>query len=140
MPRRPRHSRRSRRYLLQRYLLSVCVSNGWQRWCCLRQAKAVSIEGHPNPACNGAYTHDSTHEGWPVLKNANGRYCYRHVSADKWRLRRTFTPDEDTCTASVMAKEGPLPVGAHSWQLSPTALGKPKGSGWEGRTMTVTLQ
>ena len=30
---------------------------------CLRQAKAFSIEGHPEAAFNGLYTHDSTHEG-----------------------------------------------------------------------------
>ena len=44
---------------------------------CLRQAKAVSIEGHPKPSYNGLYTHDSTHEGWPVLKNERGVNCYR---------------------------------------------------------------
>ena len=103
----------------------------------LRQAKAVSIEGHPTPACNGLYTHDSTHEGWPVLKNANGRYCYRLIASNKWNLGSKFEPDKDRCTASIVAKEGPLPVGAHTWQLGPTDI---RIAGWEGRTLTVTLQ
>ena len=63
------------------------------------------------------YTHDSTHEGWPVLKNAKGRYCYRHAPTDKWYLNTEFSPDEDLCTANIVAKEGPLPVGAHTWRV-----------------------
>ena len=46
----------------------------------------VSIEGHPEPACNGVYVHDSTHGGWPVLKNGDGIYCYRYTPEDAWRL------------------------------------------------------
>ena len=64
---------------------------------CLRQAKAVSIEGHPEPDFNGVYAHDSTHEGWPVLKNANGKYCYRYTGGlyspppwDRWFLNGKF--------------------------------------------------
>ena len=84
---------------------------------CPWQAKAVSIEGHPKPEFNGLYTHDSTHEGWPVLKSANGRYCYRHTPLDSWFLRDRFTPDSDLCHAHIGAKEGPPPVGAHTWQV-----------------------
>eukprot|EP01045_Picozoa_sp_COSAG04_P011042 COSAG04_NODE_697_length_11055_cov_5.640471_10_plen_253_part_00 len=80
---------------------------------CLRQAKAVSIEGHPQADCNGVYTHDSTHEGWPVLKNAKGIYCYRRTPTDSWLL--SDTPHGDLCGGSIVAKEGPLPVGAHTW-------------------------
>ena len=103
---------------------------------CLRQAKAVSIEGHPTPSFNGVYTHDSTHEGWPVLKNAKGMYCYRHAPADKWLLWDWFTPDDPKSNARIVAKEGPLPVGAHTWQLGPSTLGT---AGWEGHTLTVGL-
>ena len=99
---------------------------------CLRQAKGVSIEGHPSAAFNGLYTHDSTHEGWPVLKNASGMYCYRRVPTDRWFLRNQFTPDSDNCTASIVAKEGPLPVGAHTWQVG-------VGGKWVDRTLTVAL-
>ena len=103
---------------------------------CLWQAKAVSIQGHPNPRYNGLYTHDSTHEGWPVLKNAGGRYCYRHTAADQWFLGIEFKPDTDLCNSYIVAKEGPLPVGAHTWQLGPSTLGT---AGWEGRTLAVAL-
>ena len=94
---------------------------------CLVQAKAVSIEGHPNAAYNGLYTHDSTHEGWPVLKNAKGRYCYRHAPRDEWLLtsgsrlrilRQKFDPGSVTCAACIVAKEGPLPVGARAWKVA----------------------
>ena len=103
---------------------------------CLRQAKAVSIEGHPLAEYNDLYAHDSTHEGWPVLKNARGNYCYRHTPNDSWFLRDRFTPDEDQASAFIVAKEGPLPVGAQAWQLGPSTLGT---ADWEGRTLTVGL-
>ena len=98
----------------------------------LRQAKAVSIEGHPDEALNGLYTHDSTHEGWPVLKNASGMYCYRHTPKDQWFLSTEFTPDKDVANAYIVAKEGPLPVGAHTWQVY-------GNDGWEDGTLTVGL-
>ena len=99
---------------------------------CPRQAKAVSIEGHPRPLYNGLYTHDSTHEGWPVLKNAKGRYCYRHTPWDQWHLSDKARHDEDVANANIVAKEGPLPVGAHTWKV---------GVGGKGveRTLTVAL-
>ena len=100
---------------------------------CLRQAKAVSIEGHPRPGFDGLYTHDSTHEGWPVLKNANGSYCYRYTPKDAWLLSNVLTPDKANCNAAIVAKEGPLPVGAHTWQV----WGDKE---WQERTLTVTLQ
>ena len=77
--------------------------------------KVVSIEGHPQPSYNGLYTHDSTHEGWPVLKNAEGMYCYHYAPLDKWYLKGEFTPNSDMSSASIVANEGPLPVGVHTW-------------------------
>ena len=100
---------------------------------CLRQAKAVSIEGHPHPPYNGLYAHDSTHEGWPVLKNANGMYCYRHTPRDEWCLWNEFTPDSDLASGYIVAKEGPLPVGAHTWQVAPDDI----NGDWEDHTLTV---
>ena len=94
--------------------------------------KAISIEGHPHPVFNGLYTHDSTHEGWPVLKNARGYYCYRYTPKDKWYLGNKFTPDKTACHAYIVAKEGPLPVGAHTWRVADA------GTGADG-TLTVTL-
>ena len=93
------------------------------------------IEGHHNPFYNGLYTHDSTHEGWPVLKNDKGMYCYRYTPADSWFLNTEFTPDKGACSAGIVAKEGPLPVGARTWQVSP----KDVDEDWEEHTLAVTL-
>jgi len=98
---------------------------------CLVQVKGVSIEGHSDANFDGRYTHDSTHEGWPVLKNAKGRYCYRHTPKDKWYLHSEFTPDKGNNHSNIVAKEGPLPVGAHTWQVW--------GGKWVERTLTVAL-
>ena len=76
--------------------------------------------------------HDSTHEGWPVLKNARGWYCYRHVLKDRWRLGVDADHKSTTCWANIVAKEGPLPVGAHTWDVSGE-------DDWEDRMLTVTL-
>ena len=97
----------------------------------MRQAKAVSLEGHPTAAYNGLYTHDSTYEGWPVLRNASGSYCYHYAPLDKWFLNNTFTPAEPNCMASIVAKEGPLPVGDHAWDVY--------CGGWAEGTLTVVL-
>ena len=74
-----------------------------------------------------------------MLKNANGRYCYRHAPREQWLLDDRFEPDNGSCVAHIVAKEGPLPVGAHTWQVPPSAVGKPKGSGFVDRTLTVGL-
>ena len=99
---------------------------------CLRQAKAVSIEGHPQPDFNGLYTHDSTHEGWPVLKNANGKNCYRYKATDSWRVGSTHSPNNEICNSRIVAKEGPLPVGAHTWWVYHSMR-------WKERKLTVAL-
>ena len=95
------------------------------------------IEGHPTADFNGVYRHDSTHEGWPVLKNAEDRYCYRHASKEKWYLDDAIAPDSNTCNAFIVAKDGPLPVGGHAWRVW---VADPGGKKQEGRTLTVTLQ
>ena len=97
---------------------------------------AVSFEGHPEPAYDGVYRHDSTHEGWPVLKNDKGMYCYRYTPKDQWMVDDRFTPDDDLCAAYVVAKEGPLPVGAHTWACAP----EDAADDWNEHTLTVTLQ
>ena len=100
---------------------------------CLRQAEAVSVAGHPRAAFNGVYTHDSTHKGWPVLKNVKGVYCYRHEATEVWQLRQEFWPDEAASFANVTAPEGPLPLGARTWDCS-------VDNSWERHTVTVTIQ
>ena len=113
-------------------LHSLCVG-AEARGARLRQAKAVSIEGYPDPAYNGLYTHDSTHEGWPVLKNASSRFCYRYTPQDKWMLTDdTADFAKGVSTAAIVAKEGPLPVGAHTWQVW-------DGSNWADGMLTLRL-
>ena len=60
-------------------------------------------------------------------------YCYRHTPKDQWLLRRKLDPDAAVCSAYIAAREGPLPVGARTWRVT-------EGSGFYGRTITVTLQ
>eukprot|EP01045_Picozoa_sp_COSAG04_P039527 COSAG04_NODE_11128_length_729_cov_0.696825_1_plen_223_part_01 len=81
------------------------------------EATGFLLESHPKPDHNGVYRLHSEHEGWPVLKNAKGRYCYRCVATDKWFLRGEFKPDENSAVAYIVATEGPLPVGAHTWRV-----------------------
>ena len=97
------------------------------------ESKTLSIEGHPYADYNGVYTRESTHEGWPVLKNDKGMYCYRYTPYDQWLLDDEFTPDDAVCAAHIVAKEGPLPVGAHNWQVADGKVG------WVEHTLTVTL-
>ena len=98
----------------------------------LLQVSGILIEGHPTAAYNGVYTHDSTHEGWPVLKNASGKYCYRYKPKDQWFLRNKFKPDDSATNSKIVAKEGPLPVGAQTWQWG-------DGKKFHDRTLTVGL-
>ena len=105
------------------------VSRKW--W--LQQVAAVSIEGAEFAEYDGVYRHDSTHEGWPVLKNADGMCCYRYTPTDEWRLSDTPRHDDNTCYASIAAEDGPLPVGDHDWCV---ATGD---DGWEDMQLTVTL-
>ena len=67
-----------------------------------------------------------------MLKNAEGMYCYRYTPRDQWYLRDRFTPDEDSCVAAIVAKEGPLPVGARTWLVW-------IGGKFVDRTLTVAL-
>ena len=102
----------------------------------LEDVTAISIEGAPlvriTPT-DGVYRLHSEHEGWPVLKNARGMYCYRYMPRDEWFLRDEFTTDESACYAAIEAEEGPLPVGAHTWRVS-------GDNDWEEHALTVTLR
>eukprot|EP01046_Picozoa_sp_COSAG06_P044037 COSAG06_NODE_5868_length_3236_cov_24.093720_2_plen_98_part_00 len=88
------------------------------------------------PAYNGAYRKVSEHKGWPVLRNGAGMFCYRYEPLDRWFLRDEHTPDKNTGNSYIVSAEGPLPIGAQTWQVGPSTLGT---TGWEGRTFTVTV-
>ena len=59
----------------------------------------------------------SEHKGWPVLRNGAGRFCYRYEPTDKWCLYDKHLPDKDTCGTNIVSAEGPLPIGAQTWQV-----------------------
>ena len=67
-----------------------------------------------------------------MLKNDKGMYCYRYAPYSQWFLWKEFTPDSSLANAVIVAKEGPLPVGAHTWQVI-------SGGKWVQRTLTVAL-
>ena len=102
----------------------------------LDPAAGVSIEGHPQPAYNGVYHNDPQHhtagEGWPVLKNQHGRYCYHYEPWNKWFLSDEYTPNDSACSAFIHAADGPLPCGSQPWSWS----GK---NDWEEKLFTVEV-
>ena len=105
--------------------------------CCTPlQPLGFALEGHPEPAYNGAYRKVSEHKGWPVLRNGAGMFCYRYEPRDEWLLMKEHTPDKSACNSWIASAEGPLPIGAQTWQVGPSTLGT---AGWEGRTFTVTV-
>ena len=67
-----------------------------------------------------------------MLKNASGVHCYRYKATDTWSIGPEHRPDVDSCAGHIVAKEGPLPVGAHTWKVG--VGGKPVE-----RTLTVAL-
>ena len=67
-----------------------------------------------------------------MLKNAKGNYCYRYTPKDQWCLNGTHKPAEYVGVAFKVAKEGPLPVGAHTWKVY-------VDSKWVDGTLTVGL-
>ena len=80
------------------------------------QPLGFALEGHPLPAFNGAYRKVSEHKGWPVLRNGAGRFCYRYEPLDQWLLCNEHTPDSDSRNSYIVSVEGPLPIGAQTWQ------------------------
>ena len=68
------------------------------------------------PDFNGAYRKVSEHKGWPVLRNGAGRFCYRYEPLDKWHLSGEHSPDSSDNFSNIVSAEGPLPIGAQTWQ------------------------
>ena len=80
------------------------------------QPLGFALEGHPWPFFNGAYRKVSEHKGWPVLRNGAGMFCYRYEPDDQWFLWNEHTPDSGTANSWIASAEGPLPIGAQTWQ------------------------
>ena len=96
------------------------------------QPLGFALEGHPTPAFNGAYRKVSEHKGWPVLRNGAGRFCYRYEPTDKWYLWSKHTPDSVMCNSNIASAEGPLPIGAQTWQCFVDRK-------WVDRSLSVTV-
>ena len=74
----------------------------------------------------------SEHKGWPVLRNGAGKFCYRYEPTDDWRLRDEHTPDSNICNSWIASAEGPLPIGAQTWQCI-------VDDEWVDRSLSVTV-
>ena len=83
-----------------------------------------SLEGSPDATYNGVYSRYCVRSGWPVLKNADGKFCYRHEKATAWVLKvrnddpiySDEAPDEDGYVACIESSSGRLPSGSQTWQ------------------------
>jgi hypothetical protein len=100
--------------------------------CTPRQSLGFALEGHPLPGYNGAYRKVSEHKGWPVLRNGAGMFCYRYEPTDDWHLNDKHAPDSDACFSYIKSAEGPLPIGAQTWQYD-------DGVDWVDRSLSVTV-
>ena len=76
----------------------------------------------------------SERDGWPVMTNAGGRFCYYHSGNCQWFLWTEFTPDKDMKNAYIAAAvDGTMPMGAQTWQYFTTE------AGWKDQTITASL-
>ena len=96
------------------------------------QPTGFLLEGHPLPEFSGVYRLESEHEGWPVLRNGRGRFCYRYTRESQWRLSSRHRPTEDRSNSNIDAPDGRLPTGQHLWRCCVDKV-------FSSRTLTVTL-
>ena len=83
-----------------------------------------SLEGSPDAAYNGVYSRYCVRSGWPILKNADDKFCYHNEKADAWVLkalngdctRKDEALDEDGYVAYIESSSGRLPSGSQAWQ------------------------
>ena len=96
------------------------------------QPLGFALEGHPTSAYNGAYRKVSEHKGWPVLRNGAGMFCYRSEPLDRWFLNTENAPDSGNAISHIASAEGPLPIGAQTWQCY-------VGGKWVDGSLSVTV-
>ena len=65
----------------------------------------IKIQGHPTATYNGVYRVTSEHNGYPVMKNDAGMYCYYYSAIGKWFLWKEFTPDENKANCNIAAAD-----------------------------------
>jgi hypothetical protein len=94
----------------------------------------LKVEGHPLAYYNGVYRVTAEHDGWPVMKNANGRFCYYYAEKNLWFLRTEFTPEKTTCKAYIAAAaDGTMPMGGTDWRYVDETLT------WGPKRITTSL-
>ena len=75
---------------------------------------------------------DEDNEDAPDDEYRRGQRWYRYKT-DRWHLASEHRPAAAHANgAYIVAKEGPLPVGAHAWKIR-------KGSQWVDAALTVAL-
>ena len=103
-------------------------------------AVGMVLQGNPIQQFNGEYRRltpaelreytaagmgahgDASESQWPVLRNAHGRWCYRHVGSERWVLSAQYAWHEQVgaeipaCNSAVLAVAGTLPEGMQTWQ------------------------
>ena len=94
----------------------------------------LKVEGHPLAYYNGVYRVTAEHDGWPVMKNANGRFCYYYAEQNCWFLWKEFTPEKTTCKAYIAAAaDGTMPMGGNDWRYVDETLT------WGPKRITTSL-
>tara|TARA_B100000963_G_scaffold360538_1_gene391776 strand:+ start:517 stop:1365 length:849 start_codon:yes stop_codon:yes gene_type:complete len=81
----------------------------------------------------------TSREGWVIpynkVRNRPSLYLYRNIENDRWMITNHSDLMGTTYCAGVLdAKDGPLPVGDSTWNIS-----KGKDKGWGKGELTVTI-
>jgi hypothetical protein len=84
---------------------------------CEQLSVGMVLEGHAVAAYNGAYRRVSEHEGWPVLKNESGRWCFMHIGiVESWCLGTEPSHHYGVCSSRIVAENALLPIGGQMWK------------------------
>ena len=89
-----------------------------------RIANVAGFHLYRHDLISAAQVHTPCNDG----KNLSVGVRFEYPAQDTWVIRNKYTPNKPNCNACIVSKDGPLPLGTHTWKLSPTAVGKPKGT------------
>ena len=82
---------------------------------------AVAVRGHPSRYYNAVFRRsEQPVDGWPqyALELADGDrlYLFRHAASGRWVFSFTAEDDDLEGPAAILAPEGPVPLGEHTWR------------------------